>query len=109
MWSANAFILDKSKTVSSGKELKVFSKPAFWNFGFLPNNKNLDYLFLRRKILDSSNLKEFANDNFDENGAKFSKKVGNTVEKGKKMLVTSNFSILQSVFKRLVLQTIKNQ
>ena len=38
----------------------------------------------RRKILDSSKLKEFADDNFkfDENGRKLSKRVENTVGKG---------------------------
>ena len=38
----------------------------------------------RRQILDSSKLKEFADDNFkfDENGRKLSKRVGNTVGKG---------------------------
>ena len=38
----------------------------------------------RRQILDSSKLKEFADDNFefDENGRKLTKRVENTVEKG---------------------------
>ena len=38
----------------------------------------------RRQILDSSNLKEFADDNFrfDQNGRKLSKRVENTVGKG---------------------------
>ena len=38
----------------------------------------------RQQILDSSKLKEFANDNFefDENGRKLSKQVENTVRKG---------------------------
>ena len=40
--------------------------------------------FTKRKILDCSKLKEFADDNFiiDENDRKFSKRVGNTVGKG---------------------------
>ena len=40
--------------------------------------------FPRRQILDSSKLKEFADDNFkfDENGRKFFKWVENTVGKG---------------------------
>ena len=40
--------------------------------------------FPKRQILDSSTLKEFADDNFKvvENGRKFSKRVENTVEKG---------------------------
>ena len=55
--------------------------------------------------LDSSKLKEYADDNFkfDENGRKLSKRVENTVAKGE-MLVTSNFSFFHSVFKRLVSQ-----
>ena len=60
--------------------------------------------------LDTSKLKEFADDSlkFDENGRKSSEWVENTGEK-EKLLVTSNFSFSQSVFKRLVLQTCKNQ
>ena len=40
--------------------------------------------FSKRQILDSSKLKEFADDNlkFDENGVMFSKRVENTVGKG---------------------------
>ena len=40
--------------------------------------------FPKRKILDSSKLKEFAANNFkvDENGRKFSKWIENTVGKG---------------------------
>ena len=40
--------------------------------------------FPKRQILDSSKLKEFADDNFefDENGIKFSKWLENTVGKG---------------------------
>ena len=42
------------------------------------------YTFFKRQILDSSKLKEFADDNFkfDENGIKFFKRVENTVGKG---------------------------
>ena len=40
--------------------------------------------FPKRQILDSSKLKEFADDNFnfDENGRNFCKWIENTVEKG---------------------------
>ena len=40
--------------------------------------------FPKQQILDSSKLKEFADDNFtfDENGRKFSKMLENTVRKG---------------------------
>ena len=42
------------------------------------------YPFPKRQILDSSKLKDFADDNFkfDENERKLSKQVENTVEKG---------------------------
>ena len=65
--------------------------------------------FTNDNILQWSKLKEFADDNFefDENGRKFSKWLENTVGKGE--IVTSNFSFSRSVFKRLVLQTRKNQ
>ena len=66
----------------------------------------------RRQILDSSKLKEFADDNFkfDENGRKLSKWVENICGEKEKLLVTSNFSLwtispfFHSVFKRLVSQ-----
>ena len=61
-------------------------------------------------------MKEFADDNlkFDENGSKFSKQVENTVGKGEiarfeQLLVLSNFSYFHCVFKRLVMQTRRNQ
>ena len=46
---------------------------------------SLFYPFPEQQILDSSKLKEFADDNFriDENGRRFSKWVENTVGKGK--------------------------
>ena len=66
--------------------------------------------FPKQQILDFSKLKEFADYKFEfnENGRKFSKRVENTVEK-EKLLVTSNFSFSNSVFKRFILQTRKNQ
>ena len=62
-----------------------------------------------RKILGSSNLKEFADNNFrfDENGRKLYKRV-HLWEK-EKLLIMSNFPFSHSVFKGLVLQTRKNQ
>ena len=45
---------------------------------------------------------------FNQNGIRFSKRVENAMGKGK-LLVTSNSSFSHSVFKRLVLQTSKNQ
>ena len=53
--------------------------------------------FPKRLILDSSKLKEFAEDNF-----KFD-------ESDRKFFITSNFSFSHSEFKRLILQTRKNQ
>ena len=57
--------------------------------------------FSKRQILDSSKLKEFADDifEFDENGNEFSNRVENTVGEKEKLLVTSNFSFTQSVLK----------
>ena len=51
--------------------------------------------------LNSSKLKEFADDNFkfDENGRKLSKQVENSEEK-EKLLVTSNFSFSHSVYRK---------
>ena len=62
-------------------------------------------LFSKRQILDSSKLKELADDNskFDENDVKFSKRLDNTVGKRR------NCSFFHSVSKRYVLQTRKSQ
>ena len=55
-----------------------------------------DYLliFPRRKILDCSKLKEFADDNLkvDENGRKFSKWIEDTVRKGEFLFFPTVFS-----------------
>ena len=61
--------------------------------------------------LDASKLKNFedANSKYDENGRKFSKMIKKTLWEKEKLLVTSNFSFSYSVFKRLGLQTRKNQ
>ena len=66
----------------------------------LPNNK----------FLDSSKLKELADDKFifDENDRKFSKRVENTVGK-REIAHDHQFLLSRSVFKRLVLHTCKNQ
>ena len=47
-------------------------------------NVEIDYPFPKRQILDSSKLKEFAEDNFEfnENGRKSSERAENTVGKG---------------------------
>ena len=60
MSSANAFNLNQYKILSFGIQ------------------------FTKQQILDSSKLKEFADNNFefDQNGKKFSKRVENTVGKG---------------------------
>ena len=54
-------------------------------------------------------MKEFADDNFEfyENGGNLSKRVENTAGKGE--IACYNFFFFHSVFKRLVLQTCKNQ
>ena len=76
----------------SFKELKTFCKhdprPVtsifFFSYGE-QNRSRVVYHFPKRQILDASKLKEFADENFkfDENGRKFSKRVKNTVGKGK--------------------------
>ena len=55
-------------------------------------------------------MKEFANDNFrfDENGRKLSKRVESAVGTGE-IARYEQFLLFHSVFKRLVLQTHKNQ
>ena len=75
--------------------------PSKTSLNHLPINPSPD-----EPILDSSKLKEFADDNFkfDENGRKFSKLVEKTLWKKEKLLVTSNFSFSHSVFKSLVPQ-----
>ena len=60
----------------------------------------------KRQILDSSKLKEFADDSFKFDG-KFSKRVENTVEKGE-IARHEQFLHFSPCFKRLVLQTRKN-
>ena len=66
--------------------------------------------FVKRQILNSSKLKVFADNNFklEGNGRKFSKRVENTVEKAEICLLRA-ISPFPSVFKRLELQTRKNQ
>ena len=73
-------------------QLTLYTFTKRQNFNPLPEDK----------ILDSSKLKEFADDNFkfDKNGRKLSRRVENTVGKGeiacyKQFLVTSNFSFSQ--------------
>ena len=62
------------------------------------------------KILDSSTLKEFADNNFKfvKNGRKFSKRVENNCGKRRNCSLC-NFCFSLCVFKRLELQTRKNQ
>ena len=70
----------------------------------------IHYPLPKQQILDSFNLKEFAEDNFefDKDCRKFSKRKKTLWEK-EKLLATSDFSISHIVLKRLVLQTYKNQ
>ena len=59
----------------------------------------------RQQILDSSKLKEFADDNFkfDKNGRKLSKRVENNVGKGE-IARYKQFLLFPHVFKRLISQ-----
>ena len=68
------------------------------------------YTFSKQKLLDSSKLKEFADDNFkcDENGAEFSKRLENTLGKGE-IARYEQFLLFPQCFQRLVQQTCKNE
>ena len=70
--------------------------------------KQIHEPFPKQNILDSSKLKEFADDyfNFDENDRKSFTLVENTVGKGK-IAHFEQFSLFP--FKRPILQTLKNQ
>ena len=62
--------------------------------------------FPKRQILDSSKLKEFADDyfKFDENDRKLSKRIKDTERKGE-ILVKSNFSFSQRFLKTCTADT----
>ena len=66
----------------------------------LPIQANTNKPFPKRQILDSSKLKEFADNKFkfDENGRKL--QTGRKHWEKEKLLVTSNFSFSHSVFER---------
>ena len=67
------------------------------------------YPFPKRQILDSSKLKEFADDNskFDENGRKLSKQVENTVWKGE-IAHYEQFLLFPQCFQKTCSATCKN-
>ena len=67
-------------------------------------------IFPKRQILDSSKLKEFADDNFkfNENERKLFKQVENTVGKAE-IACHEQFLLFPQCFQRLVLQTRKTQ
>ena len=92
----------KSKTTIFSLQSNIIITSLFWKLTKVLTN-NLKVNIKGRQILDSSKLREFADDNFkfEENGRKLSKRVENTVGKGE---ITSNFSFSHSVFKRLVSQ-----
>ena len=107
MTSAICFYLDQSKIESSGNgsnncSLHVFFRQFFSSFNrhinfLLPQRRKLKMLLKKKEILmlltllthyQTTNFRpfqEFADDNFkfDENGRKLSKRVENTVGKGK--------------------------
>ena len=72
---------------------------------------SLLYPFPNGKILNSSKLKEFGDDNFKfvENDRKLFKQVEKHSGKKRKCSLRAFLSFSHSVFKRLVLQTCKNQ
>ena len=92
----------------------MLALPQSSEIGFMVSSEHQNCRFVKsfpkRQIPDCSKLKEFADDNFkfDGNGAKFSKRLETLWEK-EKLLVTSNFFFCHNVFKRLTLQTRKEQ
>ena len=105
---------EQKKNGKSG-EMLITSISSFSHTVFyLVRNKFCPFSYLlpfpKRQILGSSRLKEYADNNFkfDENGRKFAKRVENTVGKGE-IACYEQFFLSLSVFKRLVLQTRKNQ
>ena len=68
---------------------------------FAEINSNLTSPFPKQQVLDSSNLKELTDNNFelDENGRKFSKLVENTVGKGE-LLIMSLFLLFLWCFQK---------
>ena len=65
-------------------------------------------MFTKQQNLDSSKLKDFADDNLMLKMAEASPKGLKTLWEKEKLLVSSNFTF-PTVFKRLVLQTCKNR
>ena len=88
----------------------MFSSLPKTNFNFSVTFIMSSLTLSKTTILDSSKLKEFAEDNFkfDENGRNFSKRVDNIVGKGE-IARYEQFLFSHSVFKSLVLQTRKYQ
>ena len=135
MSSAICFNLDQSKILSSGNGLtllqtstypeeyslnncgkkwrKLITSTCIFNFSNhflnLHRKRNRIIPFPKQQLLDSSKLKEFAdeNSNFDENGKKFLTRVENTTGKGE-IARYEQFLLFPQCFQRLVLQTCKN-
>ena len=84
-YAVNSLLFEKEATL-----LSIYTKPVTTLALLLLSDTrqtvedSVDLPITRRHILDSSKLKEFADDNFnlDENGRKFAKWIENTVEKG---------------------------
>ena len=94
---------------------QCFQKASFPDLSFCGNSLTLYQTtksepFPKQQILDSTELKEIADDNFkfDDNGRKFSKGVENTVGKGE-IARYEQCLLFPTVFSRLVLQARKNQ
>ena len=98
----------KSLMKTARKEKKFWSPANAFNLDHLKIGKlfhsdsPLINFYTKPQILDSSKLKEFAEDNvkFDENGKGYK-----TLWEKEKLFIVSNFFFSHSVFKRLVLQT----
>ena len=78
--SSGSYVLNKFPSISQWSD----TGPSWPSCSFLAPNLKITLPLLKRQILDSSKLREFADDNFklDENGRQFSKRVENTAGKG---------------------------
>ena len=92
------------KTMLEKENLPVKSNFSFFHSVFNPYGEIYAIFiqpFPKRQVLDSSKLKQFADDNFefDKNGSKFSKQVENTLGKGE-IVCYEQFLLFPQCFQR---------
>ena len=82
----------------------------FPNINFIHCSLILIYINLKQQILDSSKLKDFADNNFefDENGREFTQKAENTVVKGE-IPCYEQFLLLPLCFQKTYCRQVKTR